>query len=588
MKTQILLLLHIIFLLLCACSCHDTPYPKSLQIADSIVSTAPDSAIVLLEQLKDSMLSKPQSIQMYYHLLSIKAKDKAYIPHTSDSLILQIIHYYENKKDKKHLSEAYYYAGRIYRDLGDAPQALDYFQKAIDATDKDTGYKLLSGLYSQMGTLCLYEDIYDKANNAYKKAFYYDVLLKDSVAIVFDLRDIGDTFTGYSKTDSALYYYERAQALAKKMNNQSLIEMTQIGLASLYKQLKKYDLAQKELQSFSNDSILMHLRKERRNAVYAIIAELYYQKQDLDSATYYFNLLLEPKSSIYSKQAAHWGLAAIAQKQKNYQSALEQINNFIIDTDSIRKITNTKTIRKMHSLYNYQLRENENHQLRIKNTQQKLWITTTICIIIILVAFTITYIQYSKRKKLQLREKLNKLKALKKQQYQKSMQFIEENNARIQILEEQLQSTTEKNTALLNLLQIQKQQTMLMNYKATTDQKEQELAEIAFKQSDIYNLFHNAINNTSLKLTQEDWTTLQLHVDRCYKDFTHRLRALYPISDMEMQICLLLKIDITTTGIAILTTRSKSAIVSARKKLYEKVHGEKGKPEQWDAFIASL
>ena len=60
------------------------------------------------------------------------------------------------------------------------------------------------------------------------------------------------------------------------------------------------------------------------------------------------------------------------------------------------------------------------------------------------------------------------------------------------------------------------------------------------------------------------------------------------MSDIELQICLLLKANISTTGIAQLTGRSKSAIVSARKKLYEKVHNEKGKPEQWDAFIVSL
>lgn len=89
------------------------------------------------------MLSEPESTQMYYRLLSIKAYDKAFIPLTSDSLILPVLHYYINRNDKRHLPEAYYYAGRIYRDLGDAPQALDYFEKALDAMGKRFSFYIL-------------------------------------------------------------------------------------------------------------------------------------------------------------------------------------------------------------------------------------------------------------------------------------------------------------------------------------------------------------------------------------------------------------------------------------------------------------
>ncbi len=87
---------------------------------------------------------------MYYQLLTIKARDKAYITHTSDSLILEVLHYYEKRKDKKHLPEAYYYAGRIYRDLGDAPQALEYFFKAIDVSSACMNYRLTSRINRQI------------------------------------------------------------------------------------------------------------------------------------------------------------------------------------------------------------------------------------------------------------------------------------------------------------------------------------------------------------------------------------------------------------------------------------------------------
>ena len=130
-----------IFLSVCALlslfACGHKPYPHSLIAADSLTSVNPDSAIALLNSLKGEMNSAPEATQVYYRLLCIKANDKAYKDHTSDSLILPILHYYIEKNDECHLPEAYYYAGRVYRDLGDAPQALGYFEKAIEALPED-------------------------------------------------------------------------------------------------------------------------------------------------------------------------------------------------------------------------------------------------------------------------------------------------------------------------------------------------------------------------------------------------------------------------------------------------------------------
>ena len=93
-------------LLLCLYACNNKPYPHTMQVADKLVYSNPDSACLLLEQLRDSITTEPKATQIYYQLLNIKARDKAYITHTSDSLILEVLHYYEDKKDKTHLPDA--------------------------------------------------------------------------------------------------------------------------------------------------------------------------------------------------------------------------------------------------------------------------------------------------------------------------------------------------------------------------------------------------------------------------------------------------------------------------------------------------
>lgn len=89
-----MLTLILFFTSLYFCSCSEHRYPRVLLTADSLAQTSPNSALSLLKQLKDSIGREPEETRMYYHLLCTKAQDKAYIAHTSDSLIRQVVRYY--------------------------------------------------------------------------------------------------------------------------------------------------------------------------------------------------------------------------------------------------------------------------------------------------------------------------------------------------------------------------------------------------------------------------------------------------------------------------------------------------------------
>ena len=561
-------------------ACGSKPYPHAMQIADTLVYSNPDSAYTLLEQLKDSITTEPKGTQMYYRLLSIKAQDKAYMIHTSDSLILQVVHYYENKEDEKHLPEAYYYAGRVYSDLGDAPQALDYYQKAEELLEGSTNYRLLKVVYSQMGALFLFQDVYEEAIKAFKKAYQYNSYIKDDRGMILNLCAIGDAFTAFSNADSALFYYKQADQHAAKLGKKVLINKIKRSLVSLYTQLEQYDSAKAALESLDCCQL------QNQTATCITIADLYYQMGEFDSATYYYNKLLQC-DNIYAQQAIHWGLAKIAEQKSDCQGALNHIRQYNQWTDSIKAVTDSEAIRKMQSLYNYQLREKTNNQLKEKNAQQRFWISIAFCALSISSILFLIYFNRNKHKKLQLQNSLREMKRQKEEQYKKSSLFIEENKLKIEELEKELQMSYKNSTDMQKLLIAQKEQILHMNSKIEADQEEQSLAEIAFHQSEIYNKFRDAANGSGMP-EAKDWEILRIKIDHCYKDFTARLRAIYPVSDIEMKICLLLKIGIGVTGIALLTGRTKSTIVSARKKLYEKTHGEVGKPEQWDSFILSL
>lgn len=572
-----------ILLLMCICACTNKPYPQSLRVADSLIHNNPDSAVILLEELKRSMAFEPQATQMYYQLLTIKAKDKAYITHTSDSLIKTVVKYYEERKDRERLPETYYYAGRVYRDLGDAPQALEYLQKAIESTKDCTDYRLISRIYSQTGTLYLYQDTYDQALEVFRKAYQYCLSDKDSIGMVYSLRDIGRTFTTLNCADSALYYYKGALKYAEQIHNNHLVGVVQAELSGLYIQLEMYPEAFTAIQC-SNKYIKGH----NIAPFYAILADYYYYTNQLDSATFYYTQIAS-FDDLYQKQGSYKGLGNIARKKGQYKEAMEYFDKYLICTDSIKDITNTETIRKMQSLYNYQLKEKENSKLQRQAANYKLWNILLIFSLLSLVFLFIAYHQFRKKKEQQQLVKQERIKQIQKERYAQSNTYLEKNKEQIKEVELSLhKAEIEKDQLRQDLLKAQKSLIEKTNEQITATQRVQKQSELALKHSDIYKKFHFAVQGSDEKIGNDDWKELMCAVDEAYNQFTTRLLELYPMKTIEIQVCVLIKIGLSPAQIAFITIRSRQAISSIRKRLYSKVMGKDGTPEQWDNFISTF
>lgn len=186
----------------------ETTYPLAMQQAKSLMNTRPDSALYLLQGMVDSVSTLPEETQMYYHLLTIQAKDKQYITHTSDSLINCIVSFYEGYDKKDQLMLAYYYQGRVYRDIGDAPQALKVFQQAVDLNFPNQ--TLLAKIYSQMGYLFMYQGLHDEAIRVNQKSIDLYLLQGKRNKISYFQRDIARMYDVKNMPDSALHYYKEA------------------------------------------------------------------------------------------------------------------------------------------------------------------------------------------------------------------------------------------------------------------------------------------------------------------------------------------------------------------------------------------
>lgn len=575
--TTILFLIGFLF----SCSIKKSPYPKAMIQAEECIIAHPDSALFYLSTLEKDIKNEPEETQMYYNLLTIKAEDKSYIIHTSDSLIKVITKFYENYGDSDKLMEAYFYLGSVYRDLKDAPQALRAFQYAAEAGKHSKRFDILARTYGQMSTLFAWQDLYDESLKAAKKSLWYYTKLNDNAQMSIAIRSIARIYNTKKCLDSTLFYYNKAynQSLKYGSPRQANNILSEIGCYY-------YDIGKKDTAKV----ILLKVAVNKKYMPNALLKlGIIYQKSNEDSAEYYFNETLK-YGDIFKQRSAYKGLAEIEAKRKNYHSALSYEYKYQKLRDSIDKITKTKAISKIQSLYNYQNTEKENNQLKSDNESKKELVYRLLLALMISIVISLYAFLSVKKKKQEIIEQERVLRRLKKEHYAQSLEYIEDNKKEISKLELQLLKAEEKNDTLNKLIfQFQKEKLESSNRQVLAVRSEQNLLELSFKQSPIYLLFHKAGNDDTIKITEQEWTTLQTAIDNTYHNFTDKLYTLYPqLSLLELRICFLIKISMQVKDIAKLLNRSKPAISAARIRLYKKIHKTDGTVEMLDKFILSL
>lgn len=569
-------------LFLASCGWRERAIPVELARADSLMEVRPESAMAYLASLDSFVQGEPEYVRMYYALQQIKAQDKCYIPHTSDSVILSLVRYYTDYGTPDQQMEAYHYLGSVYRDMGDAPRAVEAYQKAADI-GKESGSRrndILGRTYEQVGYRLAYQGLYDEALRAYKESHHYFLNTSINKGKILSLRNIARMYNAQSNIDSAIYYYEKAYTLAASTNDLQRENDILSELSCIYIDEGKYDAAQMLYKQISD--------KEDPNMLYGLGC-IYKDSMRLDSATYYIQKA-NATGNIYMRHMTYYLLAELEQQKGNYISALNHALSCIHVADTIKRITRTEAIAKVNSLYNYQHTEKENNHLRIENDQKKIRNYQLILFIIILLITGIEYFSLSNKRKKEAIEKERKLRKLKEEQYERSMDSLKMNEQEISKLEAQLQQAEmQKDSLREQLIHSQKELLELSNRKILASQNERELLEIALRKSDIYRLFHEAGSKVNIRITDKEWTNLQNSIDATYSNFTSQLYALYPkISTQELHICYLIKISVPIKDIAKILGRSTSAITVARIRLYKKIHGEDGSAEMMDKFIADL
>ena len=130
-----------------------------------------------------------------------------------------------------------------------------------------------------------------------------------------------------------------------------------------------------------------YLSGKNRNAAYAISAYYYEALGRQDSATYYYKMLFD-NGDIYDKEVAARYLMQQVVSGTDLKQVVTAQEIYLKYADSVQYLTQTESVARMHSLYNYGLRERESARMQQAYANQtKNLLILSCCLIGCLLAF---------------------------------------------------------------------------------------------------------------------------------------------------------------------------------------------------------
>ena len=582
--------LHLILAILCCmllCACGHR-YDARLTAIDSIIEDHADSAQVLLEAFDTSDASTAN--HMYHRLLLAKVSDHLDQLDATTEEAEQLVTYFEDDGDEHLLPIAYYYGGRICAEADNVPQALDYFHKAeILLTDDHSlpmpkgnrDKSLLSKVYSQMGYLFVYRNMFEEARACSQKSYELDKAIRDTVGMIFNLRDIGISYKWADKERDALPYFYQAKYLADEVQDVYMQASISLQLSGTYLDINKLDSAKKY-----GLPLLNTIAQTDSSAVLSLISNICYKDKNIDSATYFSQLLLRHGRKD-AQCHAHRILAEINIRKNRSAEALRHYQAYQELKYWIDKANSTEEIAQANSAYNYQKKEAENYELKIENDRkEKILLMTVAAIIVLVLVFFLLFNRYRHRQATKLKE----LERIKEEQFRQSEEYRKQSRQRIAELEVQLQVAGTANDNLRQQLENEKGKLGASLEMAILKERESKQSLCIIRDSNVYCRILRLTNEGSPQaITDEDWQELSSIINQECKGFTRRLNELCgKLSEIEYRVCLLIKADTDLNKMAEILIKAQPTISTTRSRLYQKAFGKKGSAKDWDAVIKAL
>lgn len=559
--------------------CNNRSVDSRLARIEDLTSKSPHEALDSFNNVEYRQLSDVD--RHYYDFLSVKVADKAYIKHTSDSLILKVVEYESKHTKNGRYPEALYYAGRVYHDMGDLPTALSFYQRALDLIREEDVHNSLKGrVLSQIGGLINSLRLYKEAEPYVEEVISLNFEMNDSINLMYSLELLGTIKLHEKEYDSAGSLFERAKLLAKD------VSPSDTAVNNMYLAAVRYYQG-----NFSNAlhlirSAVSGIDSISRNVALAYACDIYLKSNKPDTALQYAKELIHSKRMLNRKSGYKILLSDEMLKLLPADTILQYVYDYRNIMESYLNQNGDHSALLQNNLYNYQFQQREREKKEVEN--DRLWGSILIFIILTLIlSLLILFLKNRNKSQLiQLHEAINNFEELRRT-LNKSEHKIDD-----------ISTDTEKNAHVSKI----QSENVSPSIDDLRNQLRDELLSMGAKQdelqiasailgSEIYDKLRDYIKKKKL-LPEASyiWRKLEEVVIVSSPDFENRLKLMSKenLKVNDYRTALLIKCGFSVTEMSILTGITKQAVVYRKNALGQKLFGRKSDPKAVDNVIRML
>lgn len=579
-------------LIILIASCGRTPLNPTLVELEKMADAMPEVALDSLHRISKEDLSRADKV--YYDFLSVKLADKAFIRHTSDSLIISVINYYSSHGIKDRYAEVLYYGGRVYHDIGDFPSAIEYYGEALNQIEGNKeSLKLKGTIVSQMSSLLNAMRLFNEARRYISMAIEVDKKLNDTVNLMYDLEVLGLNLMNSRNYDAAEHLFRKALNISnKKHHDAALWDSAHIAAVKNYK--TETDSAVRFIKNIPHK--VMNVDKydnDTRQLVYSYAADIYRCAGMTDSAYKYALELVKIKDAKNLKKGYAILLSdelkdlvpadSIRPYVHHYEAAVESYMNSRGDANAL--IQNTQ--------YNYSIVERDKQKALEKKRVIERWLALSVIVLLLAIIAVIYYRDKSNRTLIRLRSALDGSRELRKQ--------LEAGDAKgkdsgpgsgltAEVASEVTSEVEPEATAEVTAEDLRRR--LIDELTAVCDSKKKRLPlspEIgnsrAYAELQEYIKEKRAIPDTSPL-----WGELHSVIIEASPNFDRRLQLLSPgkIKTDAYRIMLLIKCGVTPTQLSFLIGRAKGTLSTRRRILGLRFTDSEISPTMFDNLVYAL
>ena len=471
---------------------------------------------------------------------------------------------------------AHYLLGRAHADMGEAPQAIEAYQTAIeraDTTASDCDFRILRNIYGQMAEVFDAQDLPEDEIDVQKKYNHYSWMIGDTLEGLLGPLRLECAYYLLDDTDVVIQNAESARKQLLYYGYQENAALALLMPAYYFAVRGQHDEAKEAISIIREESGIFddegNLKPGKEMFYYTI--GLYFDGiNQLDSAEYYYRRVLAAGEF----EAGYKGLLSVYSKRGIADSIAKFAPLYADANDAMHSEMNSAEVHKTASLYNY----NRHMRQAQKERQEKQHLKNILLLVmaIVLMIGVIVYQAYRREKEEQRRLARD---------YYHAKEELEETRKEIEILREAADQWAGKEAMMKakehKLHTLQQQVTFL-----SSKLKESDIPNASSQESlsETIHHFHSISHPSSIIIDGQkskhiqpraakahEWKALIELVGIHYHRFYLFITINHQLSNQEYRVCILSRLQFETSEIATLLGTSLPAVSNARKSIAAKL-----------------